>query len=251
MATSKRQRRPDREARRGLLRRVWVNGTAVAVILAGAWGAINTPVFHASDVHVSGQARLSRARIVELSGVAPTTNVVRLSPESVARQLEADPWIAEATVTRVLPATVRIEVVERRPLATARAGSGWALIAGDGTVLRVGAKRPPFPVLEGVVLRDAGPGTTVQRSDAVLRVLSRLSMRLGPASAKLVRGGVQILLPSGARILYGDDSGWRWKNAALTALMRWAHGQGRAPAILDVRVPNAPALELEATATPV
>lgn len=246
MATSKRPRR--RKA--GLLRRVWVNGAAVAVILAGAWGAINTPVFHASDVHVSGGARLSRARIVELAGVGPTTNVVRLSTEAVARRLEMDPWIADAAVTRVLPATVRIEVVERRPLATVRAGSRWALVAGDGTVLRLGTKRPPFPVLEGAALRAAGPGTLVQRSEAVLQVLSRLEMRLGPASARLVRGGVQIRLPSGARILYGDDSEWRWKNAALTALMRWAHGQGRAPAILDVRVPNAPALELEPVATP-
>jgi cell division protein FtsQ len=234
----------------GLLRRVWVNGAAVSVILAGAWGAINTPVFHASDVHVGGEARLSPARIVELSGVRPTTNVVRLSTEAVARRLEADPWIADASVTRVLPATVRIEVVERRPLATVRAGSRWALVAGDGTVLRLGPKRPPFPVLEGVVVRAARPGTKVLRSAAVLRVLSRLSIRLGPASARLVRGGVQIRLPSGARILYGDDSGWRWKNAAVTALMRWAHGQGRVPAILDVRVPNAPALALEPAGTP-
>jgi cell division protein FtsQ len=249
LATSKqrrRRRRPASAGRRHLIRRVLANGAAVGAILTGAWGAVNSPVFQASDLRVSGGVRLSPGRIEALAGVDATTNVVRLSTEAVERRLEADPWIEDAEVSRVLPSTIRIVIRERRALAAVRSGGRWGIVAGDGTVLRFSARQPALPVLEGVVATAIAVGGSLRGAEDVLGVLRHLPQGLGPASARFVAGGVQIRLPSGARILYGDRAEWRAKNAALTALLRWARGQGREAAVLDVRVPNAPALRLVA-----
>ena len=56
-------------------------------------------------------------------------------PRSTRARLMANPWIAEATVLKLYPGRLRIEIKERKPFALWQKDGRVSLIAADGTVL--------------------------------------------------------------------------------------------------------------------
>jgi cell division protein FtsQ len=237
-----------------VVRRVVVNSAAMLVILAGAWAAVNTPVFHARDIRITGTASLARDEVMSRAGITSTTNVIRLRPSAIETRLEDSPWIADARVTRELPSTVAIEIRERRAVATVRSAGGWAILAEDSMVLVVRRRKPALPVIEPSTRRDDGrpatpphrrEGTRVAYAEPLVRVLAGLPQGVRVSSARpFGDGGAQLLLAGGTRVRYGDESLHGRKNVALVALLRWARGQGRTARLIDVRVPEAPVLTL-------
>ncbi len=228
-----------------------VTAAALVGIASAAWGAVNTPVFHAHDVRVQGNHRLSRDAVLSMAGIAATTNVVRMSPDEIARRLEASPWVADARVGRDLPDSVSITIEERSAVATVRVAGRWVTLAGDAVVLATGRDRPSLPVLD---MRIGGslpaPGVRVERAAAVVSVIASLPRRLTIVDAREDAQAVELGLASGTRILYGSGRERSQKNASILALLSWARGEGRAVRLIDVRVPQAPALRLGPQVSP-
>lgn len=240
----------------GRLRRTALTSAALVVVAASAWGAINTPVFHATDVRVSGAERLSRAEILERAGIVPTTNVVRMSAGTISERLESSPWVAKATVTRELPHTVSIFIRERRPVAAMRSGSGWVLLAEDATVLAARVRRPGLPVVDAPhagegrrAMRHSTvtPGARVAFARPLVAVLARIPA--GIRVSRITRSGdvgVEFDLAGGGHVRYGEAADTARKNAAIAAVLRWARREGRTVRTVDVRVPEAPSATLMA-----
>lgn len=85
---------------------------------------------------------------------------------ALRREVERLPWVARARVERVWPATVRIEVVEHRPIAR---WGGAALLSDEGAVFSPGGVLP-----EGLPQLDGPPG----RAAAVRAAFDVLRARL-------------------------------------------------------------------------
>ena len=84
--------------------------------------------------------------MLRIAGVGAGTNVVHLDESAVEARLEAEPWIAEATVTAELPATIMVEIDERTPVLVVVAGSeGHRLVAEDGIVLGPATRSTGLP----------------------------------------------------------------------------------------------------------
>ena len=75
---------------------------------------------------------LSRRAVLETAHVHTGSNVFQLDASAAERALLKDPWVAEASITRDLPGTVRIAVTERLPVGTTEDGS---VVASDGVAL--------------------------------------------------------------------------------------------------------------------
>ena len=228
-----------------------VTVAALVGIASATWGAVNTPLFHAHDVRVQGNHRLSSDAVLTMAGIAATTNVVRMSPGGIERRLEANPWVADARVGRDLPDSISITIEERSPVATVRIAGRWATLAADAVVLATGRERPSLPVLD---LRIGGPlpapGVRLARAAAVVSVIASVPRRLAIVGAREDAQEVELELASGVRILYGSGVERSQKNASILALLSWARGEGRAVRLIDVRVPQAPALRLGAQVSP-
>jgi len=195
-------------------------------------------VFRARSIEVSGASHLSRAEVLRLARIAPGTNVLWLDAGATARRLEADRWIASATVTRKLPSTVRIAVTERSPAAEVKVGSGWAVVAADGTVLDRVSADPGLPSL-ATTLGDrrllAGSASVVGGMSPWLRAKVR---SVAPAPD----GSVVVELSSGIRVLFGPLSDISAKDQALAGIVRWAASSGAVVGYVDLRAPLAPAV---------
>jgi cell division protein FtsQ len=82
---------------------------------------------------------------------------VLLIPLDVRRsQLEQLPWVESASVQRIMPNTIRVELTERTPIAFLRNGGELALIDAHGVILnRPAGEDLHFPIVTG--LSDATP----------------------------------------------------------------------------------------------
>lgn len=104
-----------------------------------------------SQVELTGNHFATRASIIEIFAPDRGRSVLRIPLAKRRGQIEALPWVERATVRRVLPNRVQVQIVERSPIAFLRDGSDLFLVDKQGMIL----DRPleadfHFPVVTGI-----------------------------------------------------------------------------------------------------
>lgn len=128
----------------------------LAAVVTLAWGvhryAQTTPRFAIVNLEVEGTKRLARDDVLATAGVTKGQNLFSLDISKAERALVASPWIASAHVTRRLPGTVRLQVVERDPRAILILDGKSFLVASDGTPFKELGQGDPhdFPLITGI-----------------------------------------------------------------------------------------------------
>jgi cell division protein FtsQ len=227
-----------RRARRALGTRAVAVAVAGAVVLAGGAAAAWSRLLDARTIAVTGTAHLSRAAVVRLAGVSPSTDLLSLDRDAVAARLEASPWIASATVERDLPFTLRISVVERTAVIAVPVDGAYRLVAGDGTSLGTTRRRPTLPLVafrgrvDPTSAALAGAGAVAPMRPEVRRDVRRVVVG---SDATL-----ELLLRAGTRVAYGAPADAVAKARALDAVLAWLRREGTAASTIDVAAPAAP-----------
>ncbi|MGH6799666.1 MAG: cell division protein FtsQ/DivIB, partial [Roseiarcus sp.] len=88
-----------------------------------------------TDIEVEGHRRTSRQSVLAALGVQRDTPIFAVSPAEAKARLEAMPWVRSASVERLLPDTLHVRIVERRPLAVWQRNGKFDLIDQEGKVL--------------------------------------------------------------------------------------------------------------------
>lgn len=140
-----RRRQVRAEAHRTKVRR-WIALGVVAALIAASIGALMSPLLDVDRVAVSGAKHLGAEDVIALSGVAHGDHLVSVDLAAVRSRLRADPWIASATVTRRLPGTIAVEIIEEEPLFKFTASDGTLLISHTGRVLSASPQGEALPV---------------------------------------------------------------------------------------------------------
>ncbi|CAN5730787.1 hypothetical protein BH09MYX1_BH09MYX1_52630 [soil metagenome] len=144
-----------------------------AVSLAVAWGArryVDTsPRFALKETVVSGNVRRPKEAILEEGGIATGENVFSIDLDAAKRKIEADPWIAEATLGRRLPDTVLVSVKERTAVALVALDETF-LVSSTGEVFKRVEPGDPsdLPIITGLSADAAGTDR-----EALTRTLQR------------------------------------------------------------------------------
>ena len=84
--------------------------------------AANAAGFKIASVALSGQAHLSREEILATAGVTGRASLLFFDVVDARARLLTNPWIAEATVQKLLPDRLVITVVERAALCAVAEG---------------------------------------------------------------------------------------------------------------------------------
>jgi cell division protein FtsQ len=136
------------------------------VILAGLVG-LRSALLHDSrfvmttseDVQIVGNHNVTRAGVLSVFGADLERNIFRVPLNERRADLERLPWVAHATVMRLLPNRIRVAVTERMPVAFVRHGSQIGLVDASGVLLDMpadaaGDPHYSFPVLTGLSVSD-------------------------------------------------------------------------------------------------
>lgn len=84
--------------------------------------------FQLKNTVVKGCNRVSKKQIVELAGISPSMNILTVNLEKMARTIENDLWIKNASVGREFPDRLVIEVVERDAVALLKKGKDLYIV---------------------------------------------------------------------------------------------------------------------------
>jgi cell division protein FtsQ len=118
-------------------------------------------VASSDDIQITGADHLTRDQILSVFGSDLERNIFRVSLGERQADLERLPWVAHATVMRLLPNVLRVQITERTPVAFVRQGSQIGLVDASGVLLDMpsdaaGDPHYSFPVLTGLTADESG-----------------------------------------------------------------------------------------------
>lgn len=162
-------------------------------LLAKAGFAIN-------EVSVSGYRRTLESEVFHALGRLDRS-LLLLDVAAARGRIEALAWVETATIHRVLPGTLRIEITERQPIAVWHDGKRYSLIDASGRRLaQVGAlAAPDLPRIAGQGAPEAVHGLiqALARHER-LRGLVEIAHRIGDRRWDLeLANGSRVRLPAG------------------------------------------------------
>jgi cell division protein FtsQ len=91
--------------------------------------------FAISAVTITGQSGLTESEVLDASGINPKNSLAFLDVAEVRERLRAVPLVKEASVRKLYPDRVLIEIIERQPYALWQQEGQVSVVAADGTVI--------------------------------------------------------------------------------------------------------------------
>src|SRR3982075_1943265 len=95
----------------------------------------NSAGFRITTVAINGRKQLTQDEVLAIGGVNGRSSLLFLDAATVRDKLKANPWIGEATVLKLYPGQLQIDIVERTAFALWQQDGRLAVIADDGAVL--------------------------------------------------------------------------------------------------------------------
>ncbi len=111
---------------------------------------MSSDLFRIDRISVQGGEHLGERQVVALSDIQFGVNTFNLDLALIGEQLEANPWVRKARVSRIFPRQVAIELEERRPVAIINLGLLYYL-DDQGEVFKVldGNDELDYPMITG------------------------------------------------------------------------------------------------------
>jgi len=162
------------------------------------------------NIQSSGLTEVSRAQMLPVFGEDIGRNIFFINLSERRKELEEIPWVERATVMRLLPDQIRVQVVERQPVAFVRQDQQIGLVDANGVLLSMPAATMAqhhysFPVVTGIDPRD--PQSSRKARMAVYeRLLAELDANHQHYSEQISE--IDLTDPEDARVLMpeqGDD----------------------------------------------
>jgi len=104
-------------------------------LLAGYRWLTTIDYFTIRDLQIAGVSRMAREDVLAQAELRPGMNLLAVNMESVEGLLTKNPWIESAQVTRVLPDTLKIRVVEREPSYLVQYEDSLCYADGEGRII--------------------------------------------------------------------------------------------------------------------
>ena len=132
-----------------------IAGVAVAYVVGDfLLNARSMLLVKPDQIEVTGNHIVAREAVLQQFVHDANRSVVRIPLQTRRSQIEQLPWVESASVQRVLPNRVRVELTERTPIAFLRVGNQLALIDAHGVILdrpdHSDASDYRFPIVTGI-----------------------------------------------------------------------------------------------------
>lgn len=201
--------------------------------------AANGAGFNIATVALSGQKHLSREEILATAGVTGRASLLFFDVADARARLLTNPWVAEATVQKLLPDRLLIAITERQAFALWQKSGRVGVIADDGTVLEpyVMRRYSALPLVVGssadtrakdfLAMLDRFPEVRANVRASVLVAERRWDLHL--------RNGIDVKLPE-----FDSDAAL----AHFSALEHDFNLTNRDIAAIDLRLPDRVTVEL-------
>lgn len=170
-------------------------------------------------IELSGNKHLSQSQLLSIFGEDVDQNIFSIPLKQRRDELEQMPWVEHATVMRLLPNHLRVQVTERTPIAFVRQGGSIGMADASGVLLDIPPDAPgdpnySFPVVTGLKAEDT-PESREQRMHLYSAFLHDLDSEGKKVSSELSEvdlsdpEDVKALIPTGSNetlVHFGTES---------------------------------------------
>jgi cell division protein FtsQ len=190
--------------------------------------------FRVATIRIEGRQKTPEPLLRAALGVRPGDPILGFSVADARARLESIAWVQEATIERVLPSTLVVRLVERRPFAVWQNEGKFVLVDRDGGMVTdsdVAVFADELPLVVGPGAPKAAAALMAMLADQP-DLQSRLvaAVRIGERRWNLrMKNGADVLLPEGA------------EPAALTRLAELQSSHqllDRPLSVIDLRLPD-------------
>ena len=159
----------------------------------------NAAGFRITSVAINGRKQLTQDEVLAIGGVNGHSSLLFLDAEAVRDRLKANAWIADATVLKLYPGQLQIDIVERSAFALWQQDGRLSVISEDGAVLQRYVSRRfitlPLVVGKGAETRARDFLALLDRYPQV-RVVTKAVIFVGERRWNLrLKDGLDIRLP--------------------------------------------------------
>lgn len=179
--------KPSKRRRAETTRRLVVGTVGILLVAIGAFAVPevirNARFLQVNRIVVEGNTRVSDGEVLALVGQLSGQSIVTVDLEAYRDQLLTSGWIENATLSRILPSTVKVGVTEREPAGLARLGGRLYLMDRHGTF--IGEYGPRFadvdlPIVDGLSATQ-GEAVDERRAELAASLISALAADRGLA----------------------------------------------------------------------
>lgn len=223
--------------------RVWA---AIAVLLlaaaAGGWFWLrDSSLVRVEEVTITGLSGAESDAVERtLEQTAREMTTLHVDVERLRRAVAVYPQVKDLSVTADPLHKLRIDVIERPPVALLTVGDQRTPIAADGTLLRGRVSSAGLPVVKA----QAPPAGGRVSDEQTVRELAIVAAAPAPMRRHVERvehgeDGFVAVLRDGPRVMLGDDGRAQAKWVAAARVLSDESSQGAG--YIDVRLPERPA----------
>ncbi len=174
----------------------------LALLVVGVFGLVAVTLYRygtqswrfrvdsSDNIEVLGTHNVTRSQVLDALGADIDRNVFHISLDDQKKQLEDIPWIESATVMRLLPNRLRVDILERVPVAFVEVNGRIALIDSHGVIMDMppGAQSSlSFPVVVGMSENEP-LSTRAARMKIYIQLVRQLDSSGANYSHELERG---------------------------------------------------------------
>lgn len=189
--------------------------------------------FEAKRIVVTGCQRLSEQEILDISGIKPGVNILSINLSTAKQRILNHPWVAKASISRIIPSELHIRIEEEEPLALLEISDGTAfLVNQSGQIFKQadGSDGDFRPRITGLDNRDLpAPGWPDTPSFQAAMEMFRLFRETGPPTLSNIpvnhirmdpHIGATVYLGTEERAIVMGFGQYREKYAVLSGLLK-------------------------------
>jgi cell division septal protein FtsQ len=146
---------------------------------AATRAALEADSFHVTQIVIDGNDHLSSGEVLALLDDVHGRNLLTLDLDHWRGRVLSSPWVKDAVVRRVVPATIEVAITERQPLGIGRIAGRLYLLDSRGDVIDDYGPRYDaldLPIIDGLAPAQS-PVPAAERAALAGRLLAALATR--------------------------------------------------------------------------
>lgn len=150
---------------------------------------LQSSVFRVKEVKVQGNNQLSGEQVVALSGLETGVNIFKANLPQAQSKLALNPIVKQVAITRHLPATIVIDLTERKAIGLMANSGGFIAVGDDGYCLALvnNLASINLPIITGVKPAKTMPGQRIndEKLKAALAYLTAMPLNMRAAVSEI------------------------------------------------------------------
>jgi cell division septal protein FtsQ len=227
------------------LRILWV--FIVVIVVAAAYGGyvlVTLPALRVQSVDVRSDGHaVTPGEVLRAANIDRSRNAWLLDTNHMRQRIEAIPYVGTATVRRIPPANIAIDVSEREPAACVRSGTRLVTVDRDRRILQGGCARASALQIVLHAGELGNPGSTANPPALGQLLADGLVLSDAGVETRSISqdpyGQLVAVDTRGIQLLFGSDADVATK-AKLVAPVLGAAQPGRSIRAIDLRAPSTP-----------